>query len=43
MIDMAKIHIKSENSTPFGGIFSGHGAIRFRIVICNQLNHRSKV
>ena len=26
-IDMAKIQIKSEKLTPFGGIFSGHGAI----------------
>ena len=26
-IDMAKIQIKSERLTPFGGIFSGHGAI----------------
>ena len=26
-IDMAKIHIKSEKLTPFGGILSGHGAI----------------
>ena len=26
-IDMAKIHIKSEKLTPFGGIFSGRGAI----------------
>jgi len=24
---MAKIQIKSEKLTPFGGIFSGHGAI----------------
>ena len=26
-IDMAKIQIKSERLTPFGGLFSGHGAI----------------
>ena len=26
-IDMAKIHIKSEKLTPFGGMFSDHGAI----------------
>ena len=26
-IDMAKIRIKSEKLTPFGGMFSGHGAI----------------
>ena len=26
-IGMAKIHIKSEKLTPFGGIFLGHGAI----------------
>ena len=26
-IDMTKLHIKSEKLTPFGGIFSGHGAI----------------
>ena len=26
-IDVAKIQIKSEKLTPFGGIFSGHGAI----------------
>ena len=25
--DVAKIQIKSEKLTPFGGIFSGHGAI----------------
>jgi len=24
---MAKIQIKSERLTPFGGLFSGHGAI----------------
>ena len=42
-IDMAKIHIKSEKLTPFGGIFLGHGAIRLHIVICNRLDPRSKV
>ena len=46
-IDMAKIHIKSEKLTPFGGIFFGiflgHGAIRLHIVICNRLDPRSKV
>ena len=42
-IDMAKIHIKSEKLTPFGGIFSGHGAIRLHIVFCNRLDPRSKV
>ena len=42
-IDMAKIHIKSEKLTPFGGIFFGHGAIRLHIVICNRLDSRSKV
>ena len=26
-IDMAKIQIKSERLTPFGGLFLGHGAI----------------
>ena len=26
-IDMAKIQIKSEKLTPFGGMFSDHGAI----------------
>ena len=26
-LDMAKIQIKSEKLTPFGGIFSGRGAI----------------
>ncbi|KXU57460.1 hypothetical protein HMPREF3218_0201436 [Prevotella bivia] len=26
-IDMVKIQIKSERLTPFGGLFSGHGAI----------------
>ena len=25
--DMAKVQIKSEKLIPFGGIFSGHGAI----------------
>ena len=42
-IDMAKIHIKSEKLTPFGGIFSGHGAIWLHIVICNRLDPQSKV
>ena len=42
-IDMAKIHIKSEKLTPFGGIFLGHGAIRLYIVFCNRLDPRSKV
>ena len=41
--DMAKIQIKSEKHTPFGEIFSGCGAIWLHIVICNLLNHRSKV
>ena len=31
---MAKIQIKSEKLTPFGGVFSGHGAI----VFCNRLH-----
>ena len=35
---MAKIHIKSEKLTPFGGIFSGQGAIGLHIVICNRLD-----
>ena len=39
-IDMAKIQIKSEKLTPFGGIFSGRGAIWLHIVICNRLNHQ---
>ena len=38
---MAKIQIKSEKLTPFGGIFSGHGAIWLHIVICNRLYPRS--
>ena len=43
MVDMAKKRIKSEKLTPFGGIFSGHGAIRLHIVICNRLDPRSKM
>ena len=35
---MAKIQIKSEELTPFGEIFSGHGAIGLHIVFCNQLD-----
>ena len=35
---MTKVQIKSEELTPFGGIFSGHGAIRLHIVFCNRLN-----
>lgn len=35
---MAKIQIKSEKLTPFGGIFSGHGAIWLHIVFCNRLH-----
>ena len=42
-IDMAKIHIKSEELTPFGEIFSGRGAIWLHIVFCNRLAPRSKV
>ena len=30
---MAKIHIKSEKLTPFGGMFSDHGAIWLYIVM----------
>ena len=37
---MVKIQIKSEKLTPFGGIFSGHGAIWLHIVFCNRLNER---
>ena len=33
---MAKIQIKSEKLTPFGGIFSGHGAIWLHIVFCKN-------
>ena len=40
---MAKIKIKSEKLTPFGGIFSGRGAIRPHIIICNRLAPQSKV
>ena len=35
---MAKIQIKSEKLTPFGGIFSGRGAILLHIVFCNRPN-----
>ena len=42
-IDMAKIQIKSEKTTPFEGIFSGHGVNWLHIIICNRLNPRSKV
>ena len=35
---MAKIQIKSEKFTPFGGIFSDHGAIWLHIVFCNRLH-----
>ena len=35
---MAKIQIKSEKLTPFGGIFLGHGAIWLHIVFCNRLD-----
>ena len=38
-IDMAKIQIKSERFTPFGGLFSGHGAIWLHIIICNASSH----
>ena len=31
-LSYAKIHIKSEKLTPFGGIFLGHGAILLHIV-----------
>ena len=40
---MAKIQIKSEKHTPFGGIFSDYGAIWLHIVFCNRLNPWSKV
>ena len=40
---MAKIQIKSEKHTPFGGIFSGYGEIWLHIVFCNRLNPWSKV
>ena len=42
-IDMAKIHIKSEKLTPFGGIFLGHEEIWLHFVIYNRLHPRSKV
>ena len=32
---MAKIQIKSEKLTSFGGIFSSHGANLLYIAICN--------
>ena len=38
-IDMAKIQIKSERLTPFGGLFSGHGAIWLHIIICIASSH----
>ena len=40
--DMAKVQIKSEKLTLFGGIFLGHGAIWLHIVFCNRLDQRSK-
>ena len=40
---MTKVQIKSEELTPFGGIFSGHGAIRLHIIICNRFNPRPKM
>ena len=36
--DMAKVQIKSEKLTLFGGIFLGHGAIWLHIVFCNRLD-----
>ena len=38
-IDMAKIHIKSEKLTPFGGIFLGHGAIWLRVAQAQRVEH----
>ena len=40
---MAKIQIKSEKLTPFGGIFSIMEQFDSHIVICNRLDTRSKV
>ena len=37
---MTKVNIKSEKLTPFGGIFSGRGAIWLHIVFCNRLTPR---
>ena len=37
--DMAKIQIKSEKLTLFGGKFSGHGAIWHHIVFCINPSH----